>query len=169
MLCSLYFVRNVLCKVFKRFFSSVSVILCIKFYPDILIGPLIDDNARQILQRIQRLSSLSDEHSHISAAEINIHDFFFLIKGHVNLHFHTHGTEYIFQELPSFIHHIIFLPGLNYSRLISDESQKSGRSLFNYFIFQFIAGNSQLNQSFCYSVIHCLSRNLNKISHIYTP
>ena len=34
--CSLYFACNVLCKIFQCFFSSSSVILCIKFDTDII-------------------------------------------------------------------------------------------------------------------------------------
>ena len=49
---SLYLECNVLCKIFKSFFSSCSLILCIKLYSDIRVTLLVFCETDQILECI---------------------------------------------------------------------------------------------------------------------
>ena len=67
-LCPLYLVSDIFCKVLQRFLPSLPIVLGIDLYPDIFLRALIHHKGNKILQRIQRLSSLSDEDSHLVAA-----------------------------------------------------------------------------------------------------
>ena len=63
--CSLYLACNVLCKILKSLFSSSSIILCVKFYTNVSILHLVSYTIGKILKRIQCLSSLTDQDTHV--------------------------------------------------------------------------------------------------------
>ena len=63
--CFLDLVGDSPCQVLESFFSASSVILCIKFDTDIIGFAFIYNKACQILERIQCLSSLTDQDTHV--------------------------------------------------------------------------------------------------------
>ena len=62
---ALYLVRNILCKILKCLFSSLSVIFRINLNLIIFIGMFVDCKICQILKGIKCLPSLTDQNSHI--------------------------------------------------------------------------------------------------------
>ena len=56
---------NVLCKVSQSLFSSCTIVLCVKLYSYITFLMLVRYTVRKILQRIQCLSSLTDQDTHV--------------------------------------------------------------------------------------------------------
>ena len=64
---SLHLIRNVICQIIKRLFYYLKVILRINLDSYIIINILIDYQRYKILQRIQCLSSLTNQNTHIIA------------------------------------------------------------------------------------------------------
>ena len=83
---SLYLVSNVLCQCLKRLFPSLAVILGIELHADVILALLVDNQADQILERIQGLTSLTDQNTHILTGEIDVHLALFLIESRCDLH-----------------------------------------------------------------------------------
>ena len=83
---SLYLVSNVLCQCLKRLFPSLAVILGIELHADVILALLVDNQADQILERIQGLTSLTDQNTHILAGEIDVHLALFLVESRCDLH-----------------------------------------------------------------------------------
>ena len=64
---SLNLVGNVLCQGLQSLFSALTVIFRIQFDSQITVCFLVYNKANKILKRIQGLTSLADQDSHISA------------------------------------------------------------------------------------------------------
>ena len=69
--CSLYLVGDILSKMSQRLFSSRTVIFCVKLDSHISVLMLVGNAVCKILERVQRLSSLANQDSHMAAAHID--------------------------------------------------------------------------------------------------
>ena len=72
MLRSLYLVGNIFSQRFQCFLPSLTIILRIQLNTDILLSFLVYHKAYKILERIQSLTSLANQNSHVGAFQIYI-------------------------------------------------------------------------------------------------
>ena len=93
--CSLYLVGDVLCKHLQCLFSSLTIILGIKLHADILLAVLIDYETYKVLQRIQCLTSFSDEHAHLFTGQADFNRLLVLVVIDVYGNIHIHLFEYL--------------------------------------------------------------------------
>ena len=89
---------NVLCKVSQSLFSSCTIVLCVKLYSYITFLMLVRYTVRKILQRIQSLSSLTNQNSHMLSTHIYA-KCTILIDLSLKLNFHVHGFHCILEEI----------------------------------------------------------------------
>ena len=87
---------DVLRQILKRRLPSFSVVLGIQLNPDIVWLSLIDNQRSQVLQRIQCLSSLPDQKSHLVSFHRDVQAL--SVIGGVQIHRHPHRGEHILQK-----------------------------------------------------------------------
>ena len=87
---------NVLRQILKRCLPSFSVVLGIQLDPDIVWLSLIDNQRSQVLQRIQCLSSLPDQKSHLVSFHRDVQAL--SVIGRAQIHCHPHRGEHILQK-----------------------------------------------------------------------
>ena len=99
--CFLYFISDASCKVFKSLFTAFTIVLCIKFYTDVIGLSFVYHKTCQVLKRVKSLSSFSNEDTHILSFEIYFKTSICGIILRCDLHLaQIHGSEYIMKEYP---------------------------------------------------------------------
>ena len=93
-------IGDVSCKITKGCLSSGTIILGIELYADvILLVLLIDDERGQILQRIECLSTLTDQDTHVRAFHIEEKLIIGMIEGCADVDVHVHPLHKRRDEL----------------------------------------------------------------------
>ena len=151
----LHLIGDILCKIFQGFLPSLTVVFRIHLHADVIVTVPVHHEGDQILKRIQRLSSLTDQNTHIVSLEFDIHHLFFFIKANFHKDRHMHGRKNVVQKRPCLIFHGFLHLRLNSGRL-RVKAQKSGGTLFHHFIFQPVAGHKKFLACCRNGIIHCL-------------
>ena len=81
----------------QRLFSSCPIIFCIKLYSYITILMLVRNTVCKILKRIQRLTSLTDQDSHMLTTQVCTKCSIFIDRN-FDLNFHIHCLHCICKE-----------------------------------------------------------------------